>query len=308
MVSIQEMKVQTKDPHQEVTLATGDCEQEGTEKVVRNCSNSNYAVSQHLDSDSAKDHTMYNDTTFIPMPVFEGSRQGYVFKLGNHGLGYYLDSCDRRPYYPGEDLFTTEDTSSQRRSSDAIYRDVKQENQKRIYSLEEIIKFNNNIQMRDELIISLEHSEKKNQRLTKFINYVADLLNSTPNDIKTLEKTILQLHQENLSLKETRNSPPHPTEWGMATATIKQLREENRQLKFNRQCLEDRISKCEPSLRDYLRGRNWQAPEDEENDCEDAPKTIEQLLEENGRLRENIRSVEKRISGCEPSVSDFIRD
>ena len=44
------------------------------------------------------------------------------------------------------------------------------------------MKFNNNTQMRDELINSLEHSEKKNQRLTKFINYVADLLSSTPND------------------------------------------------------------------------------------------------------------------------------
>ena len=89
--------------------------------------------------------------------------------------------------------------------------------------------------------------------------------------------------------------------------TIEELQEENQQLRLNLWCLNDRISGCEPSLRDYLRGRNWRAPEDEKNDSEDAPKTIEQLREENQQLRLDKRSLETRISGCEPSVIDYLR-
>ena len=88
--------------------------------------------------------------------------------------------------------------------------------------------------------------------------------------------------------------------------TIEELLEENQQLRLKMKSLEDLISQCEPSIRNYLRGRNWRAPEDEENDCEDAPKTIEQLREENQQLRLNRRSLENRISGCEPSVRDFL--
>lgn len=89
--------------------------------------------------------------------------------------------------------------------------------------------------------------------------------------------------------------------------TIEELQEENQQLRENLLCLNDRISGCEPSLRDYLRGRNWRPPEDDKNDCEDAPKTIEQLREENQQLRLDRRSLENRISGCEPSVIDYLR-
>ena len=89
--------------------------------------------------------------------------------------------------------------------------------------------------------------------------------------------------------------------------TIEELQEENQQLRLNLWSLNDRISGCEPSLRDYLRGRNWRAPEDEKNDSEDAPKTIEQLREENQQLRLDKRSLETRISGCEPSVIDYLR-
>ena len=40
---------------------------------------------------------------------------------------------------------------------------------------------------------------------------------------------------------------------------------------------------------------------------EDARKTIEQLREENQQLRLDRRSLENRISGCEPSVIDYLR-
>ena len=76
--------------------------------------------------------------------------------------------------------------------------------------------------------------------------------------------------------------------------TIEELQEENQQLRLNLWSLNDRISGCEPSLRDYLRGRNWQAPEDE--------KTILRM-----QLRLDKRSLETRISGCEPSVIDYLR-
>ena len=89
--------------------------------------------------------------------------------------------------------------------------------------------------------------------------------------------------------------------------TIEELQEENQQLRLNLWCLNDRISGCEPSLRHYLRGRNWRAPEDEKNDSEDAPKTIEQLREENQQLRLNLWCLNDRISGCEPSVIDYLR-
>jgi|TARA_B100000424_G_C22592440_1_gene331904 translation initiation factor 2B subunit (eIF-2B alpha/beta/delta family) len=61
---------------------------------------------------------------------------------------------------------------------------------KPVYSLEEIMKFNNNIQMRDELIISLQHSEKKNQTLTKLINNVANILETTPNNLSHISNAI----------------------------------------------------------------------------------------------------------------------
>ena len=89
--------------------------------------------------------------------------------------------------------------------------------------------------------------------------------------------------------------------------TIEELQEENQQLRLNLWSLNDRISGCEPSLRDYLRGGNWRPSEDEKNDCNDAPKTIEQLREENQQLRLDRRFLENRISGCEPSVIDYLR-
>jgi hypothetical protein len=38
--------------------------------------------------------------TFVAALAFDGARRGYVFKLGKHGLGYYLDW----PFLPGEAL------------------------------------------------------------------------------------------------------------------------------------------------------------------------------------------------------------
>ena len=166
MDSNQELRVQTKDPLWEATLAARDGAPKGEDRVVN----------PHLASDIPTNQTTHDDGAFIPMCpahlrrcVFEGSRPGYVFKWGQHGLGYYHDTGDRRSYGPDKAFFTTEETSLA----------VKLENQKPIYSLEEIMKFNNNIQMRDELINSLKHSEIKNQRLTEFINFVADLITSS---------------------------------------------------------------------------------------------------------------------------------
>ena len=134
-----------------------------------------------------------------------------------------------------------------------------------------------------------------------------------------MTNTIRELQEENRVLKEKHKSPPPSAldrEWGFPTdeendyeeeETIEQLREENQQLRFKMHSLDELISQCEPSIRYYLRGRNWRAPEDEENDYEDAPKTIEQLREENKQLRLNRRSLENRISGCELSVRDFLR-
>ena len=113
----------------------------------------------------------------------------------------------------------------------------------------------------------------------------------TLNEINTMEKRIQDFDEENNWEEEK---------------SIEELREENQQLRLKMYSLEDLISQCEPSIRHYLRGRNWRAPEDEENDCEDAPKTIEQLREENQQLWLNKRSLENRISGCEPSVRDFL--
>jgi hypothetical protein len=34
---------------------------------------------------------------FIPSKSFTGSRQGYIFKKGDHGLGYYIDKYQSAP-------------------------------------------------------------------------------------------------------------------------------------------------------------------------------------------------------------------
>ena len=114
----------------------------------------------------------------------------------------------------------------------------------------------------------------------------------TLNEIKTMEKRIQDFDEEN--------------NWEEEEETIEELREENQQLRLRMQSLDDLISQCEPSIRNYLRGRNWRVPEDEENDCEDAPKSIQQLWEENQQLRLNKRSLENRISQCEPSIRNFL--
>lgn len=160
------------------------------------------------------------------------------------------------------------------------------------------------------------HLDYVKTRLTQYINRAEagleikdEQLVAKQNKIKTMEKRIQDLEEENRSLREKHNSPPPPpheeNDWE-EEETIEELLEENQQLRLKKQSLEDLISQCEPSIRNYLRGRNWQAPEDEENDCEDAPKTIEQLREENQQLRLNRSSLENRISGCEPSVRDFL--
>ena len=103
----------------------------------------------------------------------------------------------------------------------------------------------------------------------------AELLVAKENEIKTLEMRIQILEEENSFLKEKYNSPPPPQDWDQISqrledlisqcesSTIEELQEENQQLRLNLWSLNDRISGCEPSLRDYLRGRNWRAPEDE---------------------------------------------
>ena len=160
------------------------------------------------------------------------------------------------------------------------------------------------------------HIDYVKTRLTQYINRAEAVfeikdnqLIAKQNEIKTMEKRIHDLEEENRSLREKHNSPPPPpheeNNWE-EEETIEELREENQQLRLKMLSLEELISQCEPSIRDYLRGRNGQASEDEENDCEDAPKTIEQLREENQQLRLNMQSLEDRISGCEPCVRDFL--
>ena len=162
------------------------------------------------------------------------------------------------------------------------------------------------------------HLDYVKTRLTQYINRAEAVfeikdgqLVAKQNEIKTMEKRIQDLEEENRSLREKHNLPPLPpneeNDWEEdEEETIEELQEENQQLRLKKHSLEDLISQCEPSIRNYLCGRNWQAPEDEENDCEDAPKTIEQLREENQQLRLNLRSLENRISGCEPCVRDFL--
>lgn len=40
--------------------------------------------------------TLIRLSTFIPTPTYEEPRPGYVFKLGEHGLGYYIDEYEQR--------------------------------------------------------------------------------------------------------------------------------------------------------------------------------------------------------------------
>ena len=162
------------------------------------------------------------------------------------------------------------------------------------------------------------HLDYVKTRLNEYINTVEAVLTfkdeqlvAKQNEIKTMEKRIQDLEEENRSLREKHNLPPLPpneeNDWEEdEEETIEELQEENQQLRLKKHSLEDLISQCEPSIRNYLCGRNWQASEDEENDCEDAPKTIEQLREENQQLRLNLHSLENRISGCEPCVRDFL--
>ena len=80
-----------------------------------------------------------------------------------------------------------------------------------------------------------------------------------------MANTIRELQEENRALKEKHNSPPPSAlvrDWGFPTdeendyeeETIEELREKNKQLRFDMWCLEDRISQCEPSVRNFLRG------------------------------------------------------
>ena len=164
------------------------------------------------------------------------------------------------------------------------------------------------------------------ERAVKFRDECVEFAAKQRSRVQEMGNTIRELEEENRALKEKHNSPPPSAldrEWGFPTdeendyeeeETIEQLREENQQLRFKMHSLDELISQCEPSIRYYLRGQNWRATLlrwqhacIEENDYEDAPKTIEQLREENKQLRLNRRSLENRISGCEPSVRDFLR-
>lgn len=171
------------------------------------------------------------------------------------------------------------------------------------------------------------HLDYVKTRLSQYIQKAEAMLEikdlqlvAKQNEIKTMEKIIQDLEEQNRSLREKHNllpPPAHAQNWQTPDdkendsqedekKTIEELQEENKQLRFNRVCMEDLISQCEPSVRNYLRGRNWRAPEDGENDCEDVAKTIEQLREENQQLRLNRRSLENRISGCDPSVRNYL--
>ena len=41
--------------------------------------------------ESVKEHPIKEGPTFIEANKFSGSKEGYVFKMDLHGLGYYLD-------------------------------------------------------------------------------------------------------------------------------------------------------------------------------------------------------------------------
>ena len=108
------------------------------------------------------------------------------------------------------------------------------------------------------------HIDYVKTRLTQYINRAETMfeikdkqLLAKQNEIKTMEKRIHDLEEENRSLREKHNSPPPPpheeNNWE-EEETIEELREENQQLRLNMQSLEDRISGCEPCVRDFLFG------------------------------------------------------
>ena len=104
------------------------------------------------------------------------------------------------------------------------------------------------------------------ERAVKFRDECVEFAGKQRARVEEMANTIRELQEENRVLKEKHKSPPPSTldrEWGFPTdeendyeeeETIEELREKNKQLRFDMWCLEDRISQCEPSVRNFLRG------------------------------------------------------
>ena len=56
-----------------------------------------------------------NAVKFIESSKYTGLRKGYVFKLGDEGLGYYLDKGDNRFVSDGEELDEEESGRAKKR-------------------------------------------------------------------------------------------------------------------------------------------------------------------------------------------------
>ena len=104
------------------------------------------------------------------------------------------------------------------------------------------------------------------ERAVKFRDECVEFAAKQRSRVQEMTNTIRELQEENRALKEKHKSPPPSPldgEWGFPTddendydeeETIEQLREENQQLWLNKRSLENRISGCEPSVRDFLFG------------------------------------------------------
>ena len=104
------------------------------------------------------------------------------------------------------------------------------------------------------------------ERAVKFRDECVEFAAKQRSRSEEMGNTIRELEEENRALKEKHNSPPPSAlvrDWGFPTdeendyeeeETIEELREKNKQLRFDMWCLEDRISQCEPSVRNFLRG------------------------------------------------------
>jgi len=98
------------------------------------------------------------------------------------------------------------------------------------------------------------------ERAVKFRDECVEFAGKQRARVEEMANTIRELQEENRTLKEKHNSPPPSTlvrDWGFPTDEENDCEEEEKtieQLRFDMWCLEDRISQCEPSVRDFLRG------------------------------------------------------
>ena len=103
---------------------------------------------------------------------------------------------------------------------------TRQDNGKRIFSLNEILKFRNNIQMRDELIKSLENAENKNTVLESNNRE----LNKKKRDIVVLKEFLqqeLDVLREKMRQKAEGNEEPYSVWLDVPESTYHQVDGQN---------------------------------------------------------------------------------